>query len=361
MTNRLRWLDGLKGIGILQVILVHCWGRDELPYIMRQIIKAGGYWVQLFFVISSFLIFSSLERFYSTGNRRLLYWYVLKLVRLIPLYYTAIIIYAILFGGNVWKGNDSTITVWNYIAHFAFMHGFFPKYANSILYVEWYLGVLAIWITISPWLFRIIRDVKKTVVVVVASPFICSIVNTVLRGSLVNSDENRVNIAFIDSFFIVNHVPTLFSGILLYYIIKNGWFKQSNDGKEKSHVILVLTIIFMLGEVLEVNDIFGISRTSRWGLCFLLVIISQLLYEGRVLKSEILVFLGKNSYSIYLFHYLVIIYWNKYIKFDNVWIDWGARYFGVTLISIVIAFFSRGIGITVQRRIKSLRNSVLDG
>ena len=73
--SRLHFLDGLRGIAILLVILFHAYSDswDELlPYHSQYhdfiIFKYGNYGVQLFFLISGFVISMSLEKCNSFGD-----------------------------------------------------------------------------------------------------------------------------------------------------------------------------------------------------------------------------------------------------------------------------------------------------
>ena len=71
---RLLFLDGLRGIAILMVVLFHTFSRwpNLLPYLTQYgdffLFKFGNYGVQLFFIISGFVILMTLEKCDSFGE-----------------------------------------------------------------------------------------------------------------------------------------------------------------------------------------------------------------------------------------------------------------------------------------------------
>lgn len=60
---RISWIDSLKGIAICGIIMIHSGGAD-LPSLFGKIGNIGKNGVQLFFLISAYLSFISLERYF---------------------------------------------------------------------------------------------------------------------------------------------------------------------------------------------------------------------------------------------------------------------------------------------------------
>jgi peptidoglycan/LPS O-acetylase OafA/YrhL len=98
-TNRIAGLDGLRALSVLFVLALHC----RLPYA-----KGGGYGVDVFFVLSGFLITGILAREYErAGGIRLPTFYFRRLLRLTPALFIMVIFFtalrAVLFP-NQWPG-----------------------------------------------------------------------------------------------------------------------------------------------------------------------------------------------------------------------------------------------------------------
>jgi len=95
--SHLRTLDGLRGIAILAVLLGHFWQmafiKDDylLRAFMGRVIGAAGYGVELFFVLSGFLITGILlDSRHRPGWLRT--FYIRRFLRIFPLYYAALAI-----------------------------------------------------------------------------------------------------------------------------------------------------------------------------------------------------------------------------------------------------------------------------
>ena len=134
MNTRNNWIDGMKGIAIIGVVMIHSGGT-----ILGPVGALGQYGVQIFFLISSYLCFVSMDRAFKhrMDIRTVLWWILRKFIRLIPLYYLSIILYVCWGNEGIWLGCENGITMWNVLSHFTFTHGFFPHYVNSIIGVEW--------------------------------------------------------------------------------------------------------------------------------------------------------------------------------------------------------------------------------
>src|SRR5690349_18710769 len=82
-------LDGLRGIAILMVLIAHDFNR--IPYIL----ELGSYGVDLFFVLSGFLITDILLR---TRNQKNYFrsFFIRRILRIFPVYYLALVIFYLL-------------------------------------------------------------------------------------------------------------------------------------------------------------------------------------------------------------------------------------------------------------------------
>jgi peptidoglycan/LPS O-acetylase OafA/YrhL len=128
-TERLRTLDGLRGIAILLVLVLHftMYGGPApaagLDLLVHRVAVAGWIGVDLFFVLSGFLITGILydakggEGYFRT-------FYLRRLLRIAPLYYGALAIFLVLLPA-VWPGHEGlawlrgeSLWYWTYLLNF---------------------------------------------------------------------------------------------------------------------------------------------------------------------------------------------------------------------------------------------------
>ena len=120
--SRDNYIDVLKGIAIIFVVLIHFEQKWEAPFLLlNKIAKIGARAPQLFFIISAFLTWKSINR-YGIGLR----FFINRAKRLIPIYYLSLICAMLI----------PTITIKDYsigniIAHFLLLHGFHPLWINA--------------------------------------------------------------------------------------------------------------------------------------------------------------------------------------------------------------------------------------
>jgi peptidoglycan/LPS O-acetylase OafA/YrhL len=123
--GRIPCLDGLRAISILLVLLAHgqrTHGFPNLPQ-LRGFLSHGGIGVDVFFLISGFLITLLLVREYSgTQTLSLKNFYQRRFLRLFPAFF----IYAIFIAGLTWVG-FSQVEKSDWLGVFTYTVNFIPK------------------------------------------------------------------------------------------------------------------------------------------------------------------------------------------------------------------------------------------
>ena len=107
---RLHGLDTLRALAILLVILFHL--QTVLPESLLSVASVGWIGVDLFFVLSGFLIGSQLLNPYLTGSRpRLGEFYRRRAYRILPAYLGVLVLY---FTVPVWREAPGLASVWKF-------------------------------------------------------------------------------------------------------------------------------------------------------------------------------------------------------------------------------------------------------
>ena len=110
---RFHGLDTLRAAAIVIVMLYHLYLQDMVPPILHRIARVGWVGVDLFFVLSGFLIASQLFRPYLTGGRPSLSdFYTRRAYRILPAFLVVWLLYLIL---PIWREAPGLYAAWQYV------------------------------------------------------------------------------------------------------------------------------------------------------------------------------------------------------------------------------------------------------
>jgi peptidoglycan/LPS O-acetylase OafA/YrhL len=154
---KLNYIDSLRGVAILMVIIVHTsqsiTGLNRYANLLLDYGKTG---VQLFFILSAFTLCLSMTKRHD-GN---LNFYIRRYFRIAPLYYIAIPMYFLLTHFIKWPYRNgvslySSFSYFNIICNFLFIHGLVPSANNTIVPGGWSIGAEMLFYLVFPLIFKI--------------------------------------------------------------------------------------------------------------------------------------------------------------------------------------------------------------
>ncbi len=359
-SDRQTWIDALKGVAMCGVVMIHS-GGDKLPSVLGKIGAAGKYGVQIFFLISAYLAFvsyDSLRKDGATTRKDIVKWVAKRFVRLIPLYYLAVVGWLLYVGGHsYWLGTVGEVTGWNILSHLLFLHGLSPYHANSIVGVEWYLGVLAIFYILVPLLHRLINSLEKAVMAFTVGIFLCWAMGVMGTHVTANGPDAYIYSAFFGTFWIVGQLPVLLLGIFFFFIDKAKLTERIRNRCGFSYILMFVSLCLIGGLVLEYNYILGVSGYTFWGIAFFLLLISQKMHTCPILDNPVFRFIGKNSFPIYLFHHLWISVYDEIVPqiWEGIILNWLVKYFIVVVISAALGWgMNKFLGAPITKRLSCL-------
>lgn len=306
-SQRLTALDGLRGVAILLVMGFHYFYHLESFYYKSTlypygetfsnvlIFKYGYMGVELFFIISGFVIAMTLE-----SSKSLLDFAIRRFVRIWPALIVSAVVTFFLLN---WSDAAFALTRRQYWPNFlpsltltptSLWSGLFPKvdfvtgvYWSLVVEIRFYMIALILY-----WLFAR-RNLARNLVIF---SVLIYVVRALLRRWL--PGYNGVY----DGFFIPDYMPWFAAGAVFYELYK--------ERLTKTAALVMLAVAYATIARISINYT-PIGRdpviASSFALLFLTLFwfLSTKPASMRIFEIRPLVWIGECSYSIYLYHYAV--------------------------------------------------------
>lgn len=376
-------LDVWRSLAMFLVYVFHCFyyarytlSPAEFEYfysntpLLLKWVWAGDRGVDIFFVISGFLIGNMLlTELKNTGEVALKRFYFRRLMRLIPVYWLAMLLYFLV-------GADSYHQLW---ANTLFVNNMIPV-ANSAMAWCWSLAVEEQFYLILPLLLYWLRAKRLLLwllIIGVLSLFVRALVlNAGPAVAVASSKSVMFDTAIFNQFFdlLYNNLYTRFGELIvgvvgaylrLYCAEKSRSFLRSYAGKAAQGIAWCLFFsfvfyggfqfdaqsIFYMDSVLIKNTYLVVNRLL-FALSVVVIVLSVSLFQGgegekrcrltvgRTIKRGVNFwgFFAKLSYSIYVFHPFVIFGFSQWVyKFYTPELaQTGVFYYGYMPLFVII-------------------------
>jgi Predicted acyltransferases len=306
-SNKVDWISKAKGFGVLGIVAVHAAQRFTILNTIQSLARAGMYCVQLFFIISVYLTFKSLEKQQeSLTRKRYLAFLAHKILRFIPILYTAVVWHYLLYALYIRHLPNIKDSIYrNILFCITFLNGFSYHYINP--WLNWYIGDLVIFIVLAPLLFKVINSTKKSIIFFIGSMIFAWVCTAFLSKCGIDITNDYFY------FWFPSQLPVLALGIVCYYFEKEivGCNLMGGGG-------IIQTFLFCLSFYVLFRMCFGINLMKdhvQYG--FWLIILTYTLFNNSGKLFNCLKILGDNSYGIYLYHMCLLKIFNFFVrKFD---------------------------------------------
>ncbi len=282
MKNRLIELDALRGIAAIFVVVFHyvvtIGGSDAL------LLRGGVTGVELFFLISGYVIFMTLSKTESSYN-----FIISRLSRLYPAYLVmmSLTLMAIFFlDKNDMPGIKAILGNLTMMQPILFVSYIDQPYWTLTVEMQFYILMLCLYMT------RQLRYIEYWGIIGLTFILIYYfIAGTFFSGSVIYITPRSL-------FPLISHLQLFFAGILFYNM-------QSTGIKPRHHIMLLFCLLITI-YIFDKSgrSHFFIDRISYTIIITLYFGLFYLLVFGKLqwLKLKVFTFLGSISYSLYLIH-----------------------------------------------------------
>jgi peptidoglycan/LPS O-acetylase OafA/YrhL len=299
-SGRLPSLDGLRALSIGLVLFAHSHPPEKFE---KVAFYCGNLGVRIFFVISGFIItWLLLQEAKSNGGISLKDFYIRRIARIFPAYYTYLAVVFFLDRAGLLNGGSNIQRILNIL----FLANYGP--CEGPTGVLWSLGVEEQFYLLWPGVFVIFRlfKEKKKALIILIGVIVCS---TILRGINTLCWKNQETYFWLHRYSFLFHMDIIAWGcvgaFIAFYWSKVVQFLAFHVFK----VLLFATFIITLPYTAQTIDGYGIETVfgpTLEGLGAILIIIVSVaksdLFLFRILNLRPVIWLGTISYSLYLWH-----------------------------------------------------------
>lgn len=300
-------IDGLRALGILGVLIYHL----EIIIDKNQFLPGGFLGVDIFFVVSGYLITHLLyEEYKKEGNFSLLNFYHRRAKRLLPalivvVFFTTILSYFFLFPSE-YSYYLKSVTASIFFVSNIFFHFSGQSYGENIvsekpLLHTWSLGVEEQFYIFFPiFLFFLLRYFKR---------FQILIITIIIIFSLLFSIQISSNHPSFNFYFLSSRIWELLAGALIVLWNKKDIKFLKNIKKDLLSLIGLLMIIYSFIYTKDVNNHPSLITIIPVLGCFLVLLDDNPEnIINKILSFSIMRGLGLISYSLYLWHYPILVF-----------------------------------------------------
>jgi len=290
-------LDALRAIAALMVLCAH-----YLIEVSSVRFDYGGYGVQVFFVISGFLIttilLSQKEKVHLARSKLISHFIIKRAIRLFPVYFLVItVLFIISYAGNLWIcGKGDGIHYFTYTQNFLF---FVKGWQSPLLNHTWSLAVEEQFYLVWPFLLLLIP--RRSELFVLITVFLVGVASRIYFMEFYPLTGTVKGMTLI-------HFETLGAGALL------AWVKYYRKETVLRHIRRWAPYLFITGLIgsgvlayFTIYDAYAMPSFVLFmsaGIVFLCTEEKKFFLDP-VLNLTILQRIGRISYGVYLYHKLV--------------------------------------------------------
>lgn len=303
----------IRIMACLMIIRGHYCAMFAVPDILRKVVTTDAGPVTLFFVISGFLAYNTLCEGTHIKN-----YYVRRFKRIVPPYY--IILVACMVFLTITKVIQPDVMRLGWIRYFSFTNMLIPSFSFiewNNLYGFWTMGCFPLFYLCAPFLYKKMKNLRASMFLFLLSVMLMLVGGEIMRLILASSAFSDIS-----AFITLSPVCTFY----LFVLGMLSAFGYKHNCVQKTACILGCFLLLMLT--------IGKSGYVLWGSISAIICLNpsvdNIPLEKMRLWNIIVDFLDRNSFNMYLLHWLIgniMVYLCK------------SNDFSICILSVVCVFF----------------------
>ena len=312
---RLDGIDILRALAVIAVVVYHFFvllGLTHIP-LFPYMKTFGSLGVPLFFVISGYLIYRSVERNITQKGRKrgLLNYFFHRLFRILPAYYFNLFIVFIMasfvlnhdyfYSASFFKQFFTNLTFTSYFVHKTAGFGINGAY--------WTLGIEMIWYIVAPLFFIFFKNTRVLLFIVLLSFVYTWGVDMGYLDTFFGLNEKAGNYRLLLWYYstqLPGQITYFISGILIYKYT----LSPSADKTVRNYLLASGMLVLFTG-IMGYTNIYLNFLSSHVLLLVVTGTLFVLLYTTKVKGAAFIEWIGKISYSLYLWHMPILYAMNR--------------------------------------------------
>lgn len=329
-------LDGVRAVAVMAVFFYHC----HLTLGGVKVLPGGFLGVDIFFVLSGFLISSIILSSMDAGSFSISEFYIRRAKRIIPalvgvIAISSLLTYQLLLPEEYESFGKAAVASLLFISNYYF-YSLDAYTATSNLYNF----LLHTWSLSAEWQFYITFPFVILLARKYCKRYTMQLLLVALIGSLLYSIHLSSSNQQLSFYSFINRAWELLSGCIVTFAIRNGVRENIDDFFK--NILSVVGVALVIYSILFIDDSAAhpgiITLPVIIGTCLIILFSSKDEVIGKVLSVRFVSFIGVVSYSFYLWHQVVIVTF-RYVKHENINIWQSILLLVITFIVSVISYY----------------------